>query len=82
MITARRETLAVLSDLCESSPEIRLGQLLSHLAFLTEAHLGKHLVDVDEDELLSILHRHQAELTARSDNETAELTPATASGIT
>ncbi len=69
MTETRHEALTVLSEICELSPSVRLGQILSHLDFLTDAHLGKHLVDIDDDELLAILYRHQAELSARTEGD-------------
>src|SRR5437868_12827019 len=48
------------------SPDVRLGQLFAHLGFLGEAHLGRGLGDIDDDELLSVLYRHRDELLARS----------------
>jgi hypothetical protein len=39
--------------------------LFAHLGFLGEVHLGRGLGYIDDDELMSILHRHRAELVAR-----------------
>ena len=62
----QREALAVMAEVWSLSPDVRLGQLLAHLGFLGEAHLGKGLGDIEDDELLAILYRHRAELRARS----------------
>jgi hypothetical protein len=62
----QREALAVLAEVWALSPDVRLGQLLAHLGYLGEAHLGRGLGYIDDDELLSILYRHRAELLARS----------------
>jgi hypothetical protein len=61
----QRETLAVLAELWALSPDVRLGQLMAHLGFLGEAHVGKGLGDIEDDELMAILYRHRAELKAR-----------------
>lgn len=61
----KRELLATLYQLWELSPDVRLGQLMAHLGFLGEAHIDRGLGDVDDDELLAIMYRHRAELTAR-----------------
>jgi hypothetical protein len=61
----QREALAVLAEVCAMSPDVRLGQLLSHLGFLGEVHVGKSLGYIDDDELLAVLYRHRADLTAR-----------------
>ena len=60
------ESLAVLAEIWALSPDVRLGQLFAHLGFLGEAHLGRGLGVIDDDEMLSILYRHRAELEARS----------------
>jgi hypothetical protein len=41
--------------------------MLAHLSFLGEAHLERGLGYIEDDELLAILYRHQAELVARSE---------------
>ena len=55
----------MLAELLALSPEIRIGQLMAHIGFLGEAHVGKGLGYIDDDELLAILYRHRMELTAR-----------------
>lgn len=62
---AQREALAVLADVWALSPDVRLGQLFAHLGFLGEAHLGRGLGYLEDDELMAILCRHKAELEAR-----------------
>jgi hypothetical protein len=62
-----REALAVLAEVWALAPDVRFGQLMAHLGFLGDAHLGRGLGDIDDDELLSILYRHRAELLARSE---------------
>ena len=66
---AQREALVALADVWARSPDIRLGQLLAHLGFLGEVHLGRGLGYLDDDELIAILYRHKAELEARSYDE-------------
>jgi hypothetical protein len=65
MTDTQREALAVLAEVLALSPEVRLGQLMAHLGFLGEVHLGKDLGYLDDDELLAVLYRHRAELRAR-----------------
>ena len=64
----RTESLVLLSELCELSPDVRLGQLLAHLGFLGEDQSGRSLWDIDDDQFLEVLRRHKAELLARSDS--------------
>jgi len=61
----QREALAVLGEAWALSPDVRLGQLLAHLGFLGEVHVGRGLGDIEDDELMAILYRHRAELQAR-----------------
>lgn len=61
------ESLAVLSEVCELSPEIRLGQLLAHLGFLGQDQIGRTLWDIDDEQLLAVLYKHRAELVARTE---------------
>jgi hypothetical protein len=69
MIPATRgEALAVLAEVCELSPDVRLGQLLAHLGFLGEDQTGRTLWDIDDEQLLAVLYHHRAELAARVPN--------------
>lgn len=65
MTDVQREALAVLAEVWALSPDVRLGQLMAHLGFLGEAHLGKGLGYIEDDELIAVLHRHRTELEAR-----------------
>jgi hypothetical protein len=65
MTDLHREALAVLTDVWTLSPDVRLGQLMAHLGFLAEAHLGKGLGYIEDDELIAVMYRHRAELRAR-----------------
>lgn len=61
----QREALAVLAEVCDLSPDIRLGQLFAHLGFLGEDQIGRSLWDIEDEQLLSVLYHHRAELAAR-----------------
>jgi hypothetical protein len=66
MISAiQREALAVLAEVCELSPDVRLGQLLAHLGFLGEDQTGRSLWDIDDEQLLAVLYTHRTELSER-----------------
>ena len=65
MSDMQREALAVLAEVWALSPDVRLGQLMAHLDFLGEAHVGKGLGYIEDDELIAVLYRHRAELRAR-----------------
>lgn len=66
---AQRETIATLAKVWALSPDVRLGQLLSHLGWLCEVHLNKGLAYVDDDELLAVILRHHMELAARHSSD-------------
>ena len=66
MSATQREALAVLTELCELSPDVRLGQLMAHVGFLGEDQTGRTLWDVDDEQLLAVMYHHRAELAARS----------------
>ena len=70
----QREALSVLAELCNQSPDVRLGQLMAHLGFLGEDQTGRSLWDIEDEQLLGVLLHHRAELAAR--------TPDVASGST
>jgi hypothetical protein len=75
MTDVQREALAAMAEIAELSPDIRLGQLLAHLDFLAECHLGKGFGYIEDDELIAVLYRHRAELLARL-NGTPNAAPA------
>ncbi len=63
----QREALAVLAELCELSTDVRLGQLLAHIGFLGEDQTGRSLWNIDDEQFLTVLYHHRAELAARRD---------------
>jgi hypothetical protein len=65
MTDMQREALTVLAEVWALSPDVRLGQLMAHLDFLGDAHVGKGLGYVEDDELIAVLYRHRAELKGR-----------------
>lgn len=74
MTELQREALTVLEEVWSLSPDVRFGQLMAHLGFLGEAHLGKGLGDIEDDELMAILYRHRSELIARLQGNSPQLT--------
>ena len=62
---SQRAVLDSLAELWALAPEIRLGQLMAHLGFLGDIHLNRGLGVVEDDELVSVIYRHRAELLAR-----------------
>lgn len=69
MITqTQQEILRKLNGLCELSPGVRVGQLLAHLGFLAEDMFDRTLWDIDDDQLVQVMQRHEAELPGRQSN--------------
>ena len=64
-VNTRKEALDVLVELAMLAPEVRLGQLMAHLGFLGEDQVERSLWDIDDKQLLAVLHRHRSELLAR-----------------
>jgi hypothetical protein len=64
--STQREALALLAEVCEISPDVRLGQLLAHLGFLGEDQTGRSLWDIEDDQLLAVLRHHHSELRDRT----------------
>ncbi|HEX6987244.1 MAG TPA: hypothetical protein VF170_17835 [Planctomycetaceae bacterium] len=66
---ARREALTALAELSDAIPEVRIGQLVAHLGFLSEDHGGRGLGDIEDDELLAVIRRHREEVAQLSSRE-------------
>ena len=81
MTDIQREALAVLAEVWTLSPDVRLGQLMAHLGFLGDVHLGRGLGSIEDDELIAVLYRHKAELLARSQGMPNESLPPTGAAL-
>ncbi len=77
----QREALAVLAEVCELSPDVRLGQLLAHLGFLGEDQTGRCLWDIDDEQFLAVLYHHRGELTARQPDSPSQALQPTGAAI-
>ena len=75
MTNEQRQALAVLVEIWQLSPDVRLGQLFAHLGFLGEVHVGRGLGDIEDDELVAIMYRHRSELLARGQGLPNETQP-------
>ena len=81
MTDVQKQAMALLAEVWELSPDVRLGQLMAHLGFLGEVHIERGLGYIEDDELIAILHRHCAELLARSQGTADEIPPPTGAAI-
>ena len=66
--TLQHEILGKLGRIFELSPGVRVGQLMAHLDFLADDMFDRGLGDVDDDQLIKVLERHEAELARRETN--------------
>ena len=62
----QHESLSLLAEVWCLSPDVRLGQLMVHLGFLGEAHIGRGLGDIEDDEQNRVLEHHRGELLKRA----------------
>ena len=62
------EILKKLTALCELSPGVRVGQLAAHLGFLAEDMFDQGPWDIDDEQMLRVMERHEAELLSRQSN--------------
>lgn len=81
MTEVQQQAIALLGEVWELSPDVRLGQLLAHLGFLGEVHIDRGLGYIEDDELVAILHRHRTELLARLTGTAVQSPPLTGSGL-
>ena len=82
MNDTQREALNVLAEIWCLAPEVRLGQLMAHLGFMGEVHVGKGLGYIEDDELIAVLYRHRAELRTRLEGTPNQaVLPATGTSI-
>ena len=64
----QQEILRKLSRLADLSPGVRIGQLLTHLGFLAEDMFDQGIAELEDDQMLRVLERHEAELSRRQSN--------------
>jgi len=77
MSETQHEALKVLAEVWNLAPDVRLGQLMAHLGFLGEVHVGKGLGYIEDDELIAVLYRHLAELKSRLEGTANQAPPPT-----
>jgi hypothetical protein len=63
----RDELLRVLSEYSDHAPELRLGQLITNLAFLARSTGPSDVYDVEDDELLGAARSHLQDFERRSE---------------
>ncbi|HEY1859276.1 MAG TPA: hypothetical protein VGG61_02925 [Gemmataceae bacterium] len=69
MITPQRqEILQLLARLSELTPDVRFGQLIANLSYLAVAPTNEAIWDMEDEQLLSAIRKHIADLSDRSVN--------------
>ncbi len=68
----RLEILRLLGQLSELEPEVRFGQLVANMAFLAAGPWNETLWDLEDNELLSAVSQHLADLS-RTQPQVAEV---------
>jgi hypothetical protein len=66
--STHQEILRKLSRITDLSPGVRVGQLLAHLGFLAEDMFDQGIAELEDDQLLRVLERHEGELSRRQSN--------------
>ncbi len=59
----RQEILRLLEQLSVREPEVRFGQLVANMVFLAAGPWNETLWDLEDDELLSAISQHLADLS-------------------
>jgi hypothetical protein len=69
MITAQRqEILQLLVRLSELTPDVRFGQLIANLSYLTIGPTNEAIWDMEDEQLLAAIRKHIADLSDRPVN--------------
>ena len=71
----KREIPELLVEIATLSPEIRIGQLLAQIGFLGEDQTGRSLWEIEDEQLLTVLHQHRLELADRKNPQSESLSP-------
>ena len=69
MITAQRqEILRLVEQLSELTPDVRFGQLIANQSYLAVGPTNEAIWDMDDEQLLSAIRKHIADLSHRAAN--------------
>ena len=64
----RQEILRQLAEVSKLAPDVRFGQLIANLAFLAAGPWDQTLWDLEDEQLLTELCQHVADLRQRESN--------------
>ena len=65
MTSVRKETLQVLAELSELTPDVRLGQLIANLAYSALEPTSESIWDVEDEQLLAAARKILCEAQTR-----------------
>jgi len=58
----KKSILQTLTDIYELADDVRFGQLMANLSFIGESETDKSVWDIEDEEMLEVLHRHRDDL--------------------
>jgi hypothetical protein len=65
----RKDILSVLSELGDSCPDVRFGQLIANLSYLAKGPTNEAIWDMEDEELLAAARQHLQERKVGRDVE-------------
>jgi hypothetical protein len=68
MTSARQEMIDKLERIWELSEDLRFGQLLANLGFLTEAETDQSLYNIEDDQLIVVMEKLEGDLSRRQES--------------
>jgi hypothetical protein len=68
MTAAQQEMIDRLERIWELSEDLRFGQLLANLGFLTEAETDQCLYNIDDDQLILVMEKLQGAWSRRQES--------------
>ena len=61
--------------MCDLSPDVRFGQILANLGFLSEEFESQSLWDIEDEQFLNVVEIHLAQLRQRQATIATQATP-------
>ena len=65
MTPVRQEAIRLLTEICELSPEVRLGQIVANLSYMARGLTTESVWDMEDNELLEAARKHLEQLRSR-----------------
>ena len=65
MTQSQAAVLKALAETWSLAPDLRFGQLMANLGFITEDQTDSSLWDIEDDSLLAVIENHRSNLSRR-----------------